>query len=63
MIDRLQGLCADAGDAIRAEMPRSTPPPDTGEPARHSVGRNEPCPCGSGKKYKKCCLAKVETSG
>jgi hypothetical protein len=24
------------------------------------VGRNEPCPCGSGKKYKKCCLAKDE---
>jgi len=23
-----------------------------------SVGRNEPCPCGSGKKYKKCCLKK-----
>ena len=22
------------------------------------VGRNEPCPCGSGKKYKKCCLKK-----
>jgi preprotein translocase subunit SecA len=22
------------------------------------VGRNDPCPCGSGKKYKKCCLAK-----
>jgi hypothetical protein len=22
------------------------------------VGRNEPCPCGSGQKYKKCCLAK-----
>ncbi len=21
------------------------------------VGRNDPCPCGSGKKYKKCCLA------
>ena len=19
------------------------------------VGRNDPCPCGSGKKYKKCC--------
>ncbi len=19
------------------------------------LGRNEPCPCGSGKKYKKCC--------
>ena len=24
-------------------------------PFRH-VGRNDPCPCGSGKKYKKCCL-------
>ena len=22
------------------------------------VGRNEPCPCGSGKKYKKCCMRK-----
>ena len=22
-----------------------------------SVGRNDPCPCGSGKKYKKCCGA------
>jgi hypothetical protein len=22
------------------------------------IGRNEPCPCGSGKKYKKCCLQK-----
>lgn len=24
--------------------------------ARAKVGRNDPCPCGSGKKYKKCCL-------
>jgi preprotein translocase subunit SecA len=23
------------------------------------VGRNDPCPCGSGKKYKKCCGAKA----
>lgn len=22
---------------------------------RTKIGRNEPCPCGSGKKYKKCC--------
>lgn len=21
-----------------------------------TVGRNEPCPCGSGRKYKKCCV-------
>jgi len=24
------------------------------------VGRNDPCPCGSGKKYKKCCLNKKQ---
>jgi hypothetical protein len=29
---------------------------DTGEgPTRPQVGRNDPCPCGSGKKFKKCC--------
>ncbi|HIB01558.1 MAG TPA: hypothetical protein EYO31_06725 [Phycisphaerales bacterium] len=27
-----------------------------------TVGRNEPCPCGSGKKYKKCC-GKIKGSG
>ena len=43
---------------------RSTPPKlsnffgfDTQEESkRKKVGRNDPCPCGSGKKYKKCCL-------
>ena len=25
-------------------------------------GRNEPCYCGSGKKYKKCCIDKMEKS-
>jgi len=44
---------------------RSTPPPDfrraLGLPMQQAakpkkVGRNDPCPCGSGKKYKKCCL-------
>ncbi|NUQ62786.1 MAG: SEC-C domain-containing protein [Pirellulales bacterium] len=25
---------------------------------RSEVGRNDPCPCGSGKKYKKCCMRK-----
>jgi len=34
------------------------PPPAVQAPAKRdaaSVGRNDPCPCGSGKKYKKCC--------
>ncbi|MBQ6948048.1 MAG: SEC-C domain-containing protein [Firmicutes bacterium] len=25
-----------------------------------TVGRNDPCPCGSGKKYKKCCGRNLE---
>jgi uncharacterized protein len=29
--------------------------PGTPVPTFGKVGRNEPCPCGSGKKYKKCC--------
>jgi hypothetical protein len=26
------------------------------------IGRNDPCPCGSDQKYKKCCLAKDEAN-
>ena len=26
------------------------------------AGRNDPCPCGSGKKFKKCCLTKSESA-
>jgi hypothetical protein len=30
-------------------------------PVTPKIGRNDPCPCGSGKKYKKCCLGKAES--
>ncbi|HBW0175458.1 TPA: YecA family protein [Klebsiella pneumoniae] len=35
-------------------------PVEAPQPIRNEakVGRNDPCPCGSGKKYKQCCLAK-----
>ena len=35
------------------------------QPVRSSkkVGPNDPCPCGSGKKYKKCCMQKDKASG
>ena len=29
--------------------------------AKETVGRNDPCPCGSGKKYKNCCMRKNTT--
>lgn len=30
-------------------------PPGCLTVSREKVGRNDPCPCGSGKKFKKCC--------
>jgi preprotein translocase subunit SecA len=36
------------------------PDPEYSVPVRRDqpkVGRNDPCPCGSGKKYKRCCGA------
>lgn len=33
------------------------PTPQTVVRTSPKVGRNEPCPCGSGRKYKKCCAA------
>jgi len=33
----------------------ATPKPETIRNTTPKIGRNEPCPCGSGKKYKKCC--------
>ena len=37
----------------KKEVPRATP-----VVPRNKIGRNQPCPCGSQKKYKKCCLLK-----
>jgi uncharacterized protein YecA (UPF0149 family) len=42
--------------------PDAPPLPDTPvEQAKtgRPTGRNDPCPCGSGKKFKKCCGAKA----
>jgi Protein of unknown function (DUF1186)/SEC-C motif len=46
----------DAPDNDTSEWapPASLGPPHR-EPSR-KIGRNDPCPCGSGKKFKKCCL-------
>jgi hypothetical protein len=36
----------------------SAPKPHVEQRSVIKIGRNDPCPCGSGKKYKKCCLGK-----
>ena len=40
---------------IAYEAPGSRTRPAPGDPEVRHVGRNEPCPCGSGKKFKTCC--------
>ena len=41
--------------AARTAVPAMAAAPQAASAARPVVGRNDPCPCGSGKKYKKCC--------
>lgn len=48
------------GDTVRTASVSGAPPSAPPHPIKRStpkIGRNEPCPCGSGKKYKKCCGA------
>lgn len=68
----ITGDCEDAEIELGVRETRTTPRPHFGfygvsEVLQHSapvrkskkkIGRNDPCPCGSGKKYKKCCLNK-----
>jgi hypothetical protein len=45
----------DLANQLRRQL-SGTPLPTGDAPARsNKLGRNQPCPCGSGKKYKKCC--------
>ena len=37
---------------VRKEEKRTPPPVPV---KKEKIGRNDPCPCGSGKKYKNCC--------
>ncbi len=53
-----RGLPANApGPRVQATDARGRamqPGAATADPAAPTIGRNDPCPCGSGKKYKKC---------
>jgi preprotein translocase subunit SecA len=57
--ERAAPAAAEGAPAQRPGLPR----PPTARAAKKKaekvgkVGRNAPCPCGSGKKYKKCCGA------
>jgi preprotein translocase subunit SecA len=59
---RSMGEAVAGANSLRA-APESTPPPartsgrsgPTTKPRTGKIGRNDPCSCGSGRKYKKCC--------
>ncbi len=59
--DRFHGR-REAEEAHRKQLPGEDDPelPPPVEPIHGDakVGRNDPCPCGSGKKYKQCCARK-----
>lgn len=58
-LERLAGKQVPVAPKPRPPLPpapRLSPPPKP--EARKKVGRNDPCPCGSGKKFKHCCLKK-----
>ena len=44
-------IASHGGPRIQANRPAPRTPVKAGE----KMGRNSPCPCGSGKKYKACC--------
>jgi hypothetical protein len=52
---RLEAEVADK-ERLLARRPSPRPTPGSRRPGR--IGRNDPCPCGSGKKFKHCCMGK-----
>ncbi|WP_298339567.1 SEC-C metal-binding domain-containing protein [Ferrimicrobium sp.] len=66
-LEELAWYVSDSGDLRRADGLYARAGIDEDEPERaylqdllsqpfRGVGRNDPCPCGSGRKYKQCCL-------
>jgi len=45
-------------DDYHNALTKQTTPQNAANSINYNVGRNDPCPCGSGRKYKKCCLNK-----
>ena len=69
-LDQFKEGLLDKLMSVEERLGRGLPHPGEQRPGgqapvlpRREVGRNHPCPCGSGKKYKKCCLLKESGQG
>lgn len=51
---RRAGVDNDDAQLVRVQAWTQSPP------AAHDVGRNDPCPCGSGRKFKRCCAGRED---
>ena len=52
-----EATCAVCGEPVRLghDGESEEEPPDPIRREAPKIGRNDPCPCGSGRKHKKCC--------
>lgn len=53
--EHLEAMQLEFKRIVTPRKPVGTPSPIV--PGIAKVGRNDPCPCGSGRKFKKCCYA------
>jgi len=59
-VERAKQPLVETGPTLDSQLGKAPQPERRQAPSGsggHKVGRNDPCPCGSGKKYKKCCGA------
>ncbi|MBK9121262.1 MAG: SEC-C domain-containing protein [Phycisphaerales bacterium] len=53
--DRIQERKRQSSDVVDPDAPPLPDEPVEQAQAGRTTGRNDPCPCNSGKKFKKCC--------
>jgi len=56
-VEEMEGIRQKQKQEYTMSRGEDTPAKQTIKRTGEKVGRNDPCPCGSGKKYKKCCGA------
>ena len=54
-LDELTTARGEEMNTLNEKLTKRSATPTTKKRSEEKIGRNAPCPCGSGKKYKKCC--------